>query len=458
MRNTFIFFLLTSTISTTHLSAQSWVVGGNTLSTDGRFGTNNNYGIIIETNNTERARITSSGAWGIGTTSPASKFAVTSASGTSPFRAQVAGATKLLVSGNGSVTIGANTAGPANGLYVAGKVGIGITAPVALLDLLNPVSTIGINVKNNFTGNSDRAAVYAHSVNNPGYGYGVRAYGGWYGVYGEAQGGSFIDFAYGVYGKATGTAGTRYGVYGTASGGTVNAAGYFNGAVWATSYKTISDRKFKESIAPLEHILQQVMKLKPAAYQFKTEAYKNMQLPAGKQLGLIADEVKEVFPELVQQAIHPAEYDQDNKSNVISPEVKYEGINYQGLIPILIAAVQELKTENDQQQQMIEQLKNEITNLKKGGNINTYLSSAQLSEMSPNPVKSTASIQYALPERSTRAQLLITDALGRQIKVIQLTTSGVINVDVSALASGVYNYSLIVDNQTIATRKMTVVK
>lgn len=56
-----------------------------------------------------------------------------------------------------------------------------------------------------------------------------------------------------------------------------------------------------------------------------------------------------------------------------------------------------------------------------------------------------------------RAQLLITDALGRQIKAIQLATSGQVNVDVTSLASGVYHYSLIVDNKTVVTRKMTVV-
>jgi hypothetical protein len=41
---------------------------------------------------------------------------------------------------------------------------------------------------------------------------------------------------------------------------------------------------------------------------------------------------------------------------------------------------------------------------------------------------------------------------------VTLSTSGVIHVDVTSLANGVYNYSLIVDNKTVATKKMTVVK
>jgi hypothetical protein len=117
---------------------------------------------------------------------------------------------------------------------------------------------------------------------------------------------------YGVYGEASGSGGNRFGIVGTASGGTSNygvlgqansgttftAAGYFNGNVYATTYQLISDRKFKSDIIPLNNALQEVMKLKPSAYSFKTGEYKSMHLPEGKQIGLIADEVKEVFPEL----------------------------------------------------------------------------------------------------------------------------------------------------------------
>jgi trimeric autotransporter adhesin len=99
-----------------------------------------------------------------------------------------------------------------------------------------------------------------------------------------------------------------------------------------------------------------------------------------------------------------------------------------------------------------------VGKLSSGQGFNVFLSSAQLGEVSPNPVKGTTSIQYAIPEGSTRAQLLITDDLGRIIRQVILSTSGVVNIDVSALASGVYNYSLVINNKTIATKKMTVVK
>ena len=138
-------------------------------------------------------------------------------------------------------------------------------------------------------------------------------------------------------------------------GGTFNAAGYFNGDVWADNYFTISDRKLKTGITQLtaSASLEQLMRLKPSAYEFKTADYPQMGLPKGKQIGLIADEVKQVFPELVKEAVHPAQYEKD-KRMILHPEEKYEGINYIGFIPVLIASIQEqqktiddIKAENE---------------------------------------------------------------------------------------------------------------
>ncbi|MBD0256281.1 MAG: hypothetical protein ICV83_11230 [Cytophagales bacterium] len=52
--------------------AQNWVNGGNYLSATGRIGTNSNNSFAFRTNNTERGRITNSGWWGIGTSTPQS--------------------------------------------------------------------------------------------------------------------------------------------------------------------------------------------------------------------------------------------------------------------------------------------------------------------------------------------------------------------------------------------------
>jgi hypothetical protein len=208
-----------------------------------------------------------------------------------------------------------------------------------------------------------------------------------------------------------------------------------------------------------------------------------MNLPKGRHYGLIAQDLEEVLPDLVHETqfntaiARPKEIaPKATQANAGTPPpveteqsmgevIDYKAVNYMELIPILVKGMQEqqqmiekLEQHNYEQQQQIDNLKTMVSKLSIGQGFNTFLSRAELGEVIPNPVKSNASIQYAIPEGSNRAQLLITDALGRSIRKITLSTSGLINVDVTSLASGVYNYSLIVDNKTVATKKMTVVR
>jgi hypothetical protein len=94
---------------------------------------------------------------------------------------------------------------------------------------------------------------------------------------------------------------------------------YKNGTVTATIFSALSDYRIKENIIPLNetHIID---KLNPVTY---------MNLKSGKQdIGLIAHELQEVYPELVT-GTKDGEY--------------MQSVNYTGLIPILIKEIQELK-------------------------------------------------------------------------------------------------------------------
>ena len=103
------------------------------------------------------------------------------------------------------------------------------------------------------------------------------------------------------------------------------------------------------NIKPLNYGLEDLLKLKPVSYQWKSNP------ESGTKLGLIAQDLLEVVPEVVKDWEY--EFSEETRTQ---KKVKSErlGVYYSDLIPVLINSVQE-------QQKMIEELKKEIEELKK---------------------------------------------------------------------------------------------
>ena len=187
-----------------------------------------------------------------------------------------------------------------------------------------------------------------------------------FGTYGDAHGGDG-SVIFGVYGVATadingGDGAYAYGVYGTATAnGSVafRAAGYFNGPIWATSALQISDEKFKKNIHDLQGGLQKVMALKPRVYEMRVEEFKDkVVLPTGEQIGFIAQELEKVLPQLVSRGVSPSKVTLEKQEGGVKPELtEFKGVEYSGIIPVLVKAMQE-------QQAMTESLNAEVAALK----------------------------------------------------------------------------------------------
>ena len=117
-------------------------------------------------------------------------------------------------------------------------------------------------------------------------------------------------------------------------------SGYYGGLaasrLWSSNGTVqSSDRRLKRDIATLPHALAKLLQLRGVSYYWNDD-----NKGTTRQLGLIAQEVEEVFPELV--------------------EVGADGmnaLNYTGLIPVLVESLKE-------QYQLIMQLKDEINTLK----------------------------------------------------------------------------------------------
>jgi len=250
-----------------------------------------------------------------------------------------------------------------------GYVGIGTGTPSAPLDVVGSRVFVGGGEKaeilsvNNTIESSNSTAIYARCENTPGYGTGGIFNGAKEGInargYAEGSG-----YRYGVRADATGGSMNNYGVYATASNGLGSANGVYAVYAWASgsasthysiycngdggytgSWSNISDIKFKKNVRSMEGILDKIMMLQPKTFEMRTDEFPYMNLNEGTQYGLIAQELIEVFPELVSQGHHPGNENHEGA-------VDYTQVDYIPLTAILVRAIQE-------QQTQIEELKAE---------------------------------------------------------------------------------------------------
>ncbi|MGB1539369.1 MAG: tail fiber domain-containing protein, partial [Rickettsiales bacterium] len=142
----------------------------------------------------------------------------------------------------------------------------------------------------------------------------------------------------------------------------VVGSGDFNGHIYVggTGYSyggwtTFSDRRLKKNIQDIPFSgLETIGKLRPVSFEWKKPSEV---VSTGKQLGFIAQEVEQVLPQLVKEetrTIGDALGDKD----WVDKDEKVKTLNTDGIIPILVKAVQELQVRNDR-------LCDELTSLRK---------------------------------------------------------------------------------------------
>jgi len=129
---------------------------------------------------------------------------------------------------------------------------------------------------------------------------------------------------------------------------------YVQGNAYATGSWSGSDARFKKNILPIYNSLEKIMKIRGTSFKFRNDEFRDYQFDEGTQFGFIAQELENIFPEVVK-----------TESN------GYKSVNYNGMIPVLVEAIKEqqkiindlkyenehLKTNNDQVEGNIKQLK-----------------------------------------------------------------------------------------------------
>ncbi len=218
-----------------------------------------------------------------------------------------------------------------------------------------------------------------------------------------------------------------------------------DGSIQAYYYYTLSDASVKKDITKLKDVKNQLFKLN--GYSYFLTANENPK--PKKEFGFVAQEVEQVFPEVVDTAF--------GGKKVLA---------YQALIPVVVEAMKEQQAEIDQLRITISDLTVRVEQLEKGalkGAMSPQTPAAEglnegpsLLQNSPNPFNESTTIKFMVPESCRTARLLVFDFNGVERKNVLINTRGnsELTINGSELVPGTYMYTLIVDGKCADTKIM----
>ncbi len=230
----------------------------------------------------------------------------------------------------------------------------------------------------------------------------------------------------------------------------VGGSAYVSGGLFVAS-----DNRFKKEVHTINSAMATVNRLRGVQYEYRQNEFAERHLPAGKTDGFIAQELREVLPELVQEGTDG-----------------FLAVNYQGLIPVLTEALKELKAEKDMEISELEtrlaekdrqlsaleaRLARLETALDRTATPATTLPNVQMSNQ-PNPFSGTTTIKCVVPVTAHIAELIVTDMTGREIKRQILSERGQVSMELNLkmAAAGTYISTLMLDGKAVGALKLVV--
>jgi hypothetical protein len=343
-----------------------------------------------------------------------------------------------------------------------------------------------------------------------------------YGVYAESGGTGTITNNFGVYAQSIGGT-TNHGIKAYCAGGTQNYgvwaqvndtstntwAGYFQGKVkvtgnmWHNNTYIFSDMGLKADLTtltdndPFDDLVSGLSSLNPRVYNYTDDAKDRLLINGGQQLGFYAQEVAEVYPQLVSETTLPALV--DTAGNVLWEPLTVKGVNYVGLIPVLVAAhnrqeqalvdqevanselldqvqaqhdvitqlsetVGQLLSRVDQMEQLLAlccqaPTDSEPRNMGVEDTGSTNPADDRILRIQPNPFNERTTLYYKL-ERTGRMQLMANSSDGKQLRVLQEAQleQGEYQYEwqTADLAPGIYYVTLLLDGEPVVKKAVKV--
>ena len=122
---------------------------------------------------------------------------------------------------------------------------------------------------------------------------------------------------------------------------------YVQGQACLTGGYTTSDARWKKDLEPIENSLDGIMKLQGYKYNWRDEEFPEMNFDKERQIGVIAQDLEKIYPELVRT---------DDKG--------YKAVSYEKLTVVLLEGMKEQQQQIESQHQQIESAQHENQQLK----------------------------------------------------------------------------------------------
>ncbi len=239
-----------------------------------------------------------------------------------------------------------------------------------------------------------------------------------------------------------------------------------------------SDERVKKNINSIEKSIEKLKKLKSVSYNFR---------------GVEDDNTKDITTNIIGGVEKSIFKPQNNKKNYgrtyygflaqdvqkLFPDLVYKdsagilGVDYIGMIPLLVNALNEQEITIATQNEKIIDLETRLSKLENSNNTSSQkvgaitasvetktLSYPVLEQNTPNPFDASTKIGYYLPNSIISANIFVYDMNGEQLKnyIITERGEGFTTIQGSEFNAGMYLYALIADGKVIDTKRMILTK
>lgn len=362
---------------------------------------------------------------------------------------------QLTVYHNGNVNIGSEQ--PTSNVSLSvGNVAYSDTTYHVSLGLHNPASGC-YNI-------GGEGVAYSPTTRNTGRAFGLR------GVAGNCTSG----YNFGVLGALQGSqAGAA--IFGTTSGKTLGLsvdgryAGYFDGNVKVTGSlqgdvvnSADVNAKNTQTLRPINSALDGIASANPFMYIVRTQVPgigTGIVLDSATQTGTVAPISDPIAPfGKSYYALDVNAVKQSFPALIIKDAQGNEYVNYTQLVPILVQAIKELKTELDDLKEAVASSGTRKVNAATNIATNTLDEGwGSISQNTPNPFTGQSTVRVSVPDDASDAYIDILTLNGASVKRIPVS-NGLSEVSLSSFefAPGTYLYTLVVNGKVSETRRMIV--